>query len=395
MWSELDEVLKDELERLKESRLFRFLRRIDSPQAPEVVLDGKKVILMCSNNYLGLASHPEVVNAAVESMKRYGYGAVASRLVSGNMKIHEEFEEHIAAFKGAEAALLFNCGYMANIGVLSALCDSARDLIVSDKLNHASIIDGVMLSKAKFAFFRHNDPEHLEAILNAKRAKARRVLIVVDGVFSMDGDIAPLKDIVSLAERYEAMVMVDDAHATGVIGRTGRGSVEHWELYGRIDVQMGTLGKALGGFGAFVCGSRALIDYLINRCRPFIYTTALPVPVVAAARRAVELLEAHPEMVERLRSNVNYFVSALKDMGFNVSSSKTAIIPVIIGDEEAALKMSELLLERGVFVAAMRPPTVPRGTSRLRVTLMATHTKNHLDRALEAFRDAAKLIGII
>lgn len=395
MWSELDEVLKDELERLKESRLFRFLRRIDSPQAPEVVLDGKKVILMCSNNYLGLASHPEVVNAAVESMKRYGYGAVASRLVSGNMKIHEEFEEHIAAFKGAEAALLFNCGYMANIGVLSALCDSARDLIVSDKLNHASIIDGVMLSKAKFAFFRHNDPEHLEAILNAKRAKARRVLIVVDGVFSMDGDIAPLKDIVSLAERYEAMVMVDDAHATGVIGRTGRGSVEHWELYGRIDVQMGTLGKALGGFGAFVCGSRALIDYLINRCRPFIYTTALPVPVVAAARRAVELLEAHPEMVERLRNNVNYFVSSLKDMGFNVSSSKTAIIPVIIGDEEAALKMSELLLERGVFVAAMRPPTVPRGTSRLRVTLMATHTKNHLDRALEAFRDAAKLIGII
>ncbi|NPA15290.1 MAG: 8-amino-7-oxononanoate synthase [Deferribacteres bacterium] len=395
MWSELDEVLKGELERLKESRLFRFLRRIDSPQAPEVVLDGKKVILMCSNNYLGLANHPEVVNAAVESMKRYGYGAVASRLVSGNMKIHEEFEEHIAAFKGAEAALLFNCGYMANIGVLSALCDSARDLIVSDKLNHASIIDGVMLSKAKFAFFRHNDPEHLEAILNAKRAKARRVLIVVDGVFSMDGDIAPLKDIVSLAERYEAMVMVDDAHATGVIGRTGRGSVEHWELYGRIDVQMGTLGKALGGFGAFVCGSRALIDYLINRCRPFIYTTALPVPVVAAARRAVELLEAHPEMVERLRSNVNYFVSSLKDMGFNVSSSKTAIIPVIIGDEEAALKMSELLLERGVFVAAMRPPTVPRGTSRLRVTLMATHTKNHLDRALEAFRDAAKLIGII
>ncbi len=395
MWSELDSVLNKELEELRKRKLFRFLRRVDSSQGPEIILNGKRVVLMCSNNYLGLANHPEVIEAAVKSLKDYGYGAVASRLVSGNMKIHEEFEEHIAAFKGTESALLFNCGYMANIGVLSTICDSAQDLIISDRLNHASIIDGIMLSKAKFSFFRHNDLSHLEAILKSKRDKARRIMIVVDGVFSMDGDIAPLRDIVFLAERYGAMVMVDDAHATGVIGETGRGSVEYWNLYGRIDIQMGTLGKALGGFGAFVCGSRTLIEYLVNKCRPFIYTTALPVPVVAAAKRALEILENCPELVQNLKKNVNYFVENLKDMGFKVTSNDTAIVPIIIGDEEKALKMSELLLERGVFVAAMRPPTVPKGTSRLRVTLMATHTKEHLNRAIDAFESAGKTLSII
>ncbi len=388
MWSEGYTQLKAELEELKEKGLYRSMRLVESPQEPEVVLDGRRVILLCSNNYLGLANHPRVKEAARRAMQAHGYGAVASRLVSGNMKVHREFEELIADFKGTEAALLFNCGYMANIGVISTICNSAEDLVISDKLNHASIIDGLMLSRASFATFRHGDLEHLEKILKNKRA--RRRLIVVDGVFSMDGDIAPLRDIVELAERYEAFVMVDDAHATGVIGETGRGSAEHWELQSKIDIQMGTLGKALGGFGAFVCAKKELIDYLINRCRPFIYTTALPVPVVAAAREAVLMLKEDPGMVKRLRSNVEFFVERLKKSGFAVKDQGTAIVPIIIGDEKKCLRFSRRLLELGVYAAAIRPPTVPRGSSRIRATIMATHTREHLEKATEAFRRAAE-----
>ena len=389
MWSEGYTQLKAELEELKEKGLYRSMRLVESPQEPEVVLDGRRVILLCSNNYLGLANHPRVKEAARRAMQAHGYGAVASRLVSGNMKVHREFEELIADFKGTEAALLFNCGYMANIGVISTICNSAEDLVISDKLNHASIIDGLMLSRASFATFKHNHLEHLEKILKTKRA--RRRLIVVDGVFSMDGDIAPLRDIVELAERYEAFVMVDDAHATGVIGETGRGSAEHWELQGKIDIQMGTLGKALGGFGAFVCAKKELIDYLINRCRPFIYTTALPVPVVAAAREAVLMLKEDPGMVKRLRSNVEFFVERLKKSGFAVKDQGTAIVPIIIiGDEKKCLRFSRRLLELGVYAAAIRPPTVPRGSSRIRATIMATHTREHLEKATEAFRRAAE-----
>ncbi|WP_197585800.1 8-amino-7-oxononanoate synthase [Thermosulfidibacter takaii] len=363
---------------------------VESSQCSEVTINGKPVVLMCSNNYLGLANHPRLIQVAREAMEKYGFGSVASRLVSGNMSIHEEFERLIAEFKGTERGLLFNSGYVANIGVISTICDSAEDLVISDKLNHASIIDGLMLSRANFATFRHSDLEHLEKIL--KTRKARRKLIVVDGVFSMDGDIAPLRDIVELAERYEAFVMVDDAHATGVIGETGRGSVEYWDLYGRIDIQMGTLGKALGGFGAFVCGNGVLIEYLINKCRPFIYTTALPVPVVAAAIASVKLLMDDPSMVKILRKNVQYFVNRLKRIGFDVKDQGTAIVPIVIGDEAKCLAMSKRLFELGVYVAAIRPPTVPRGTSRLRVTLMATHTRDHLDKALEAFERAASEI---
>ena len=390
MYSKLNSILSSELEELKKKNLYRFLRTIESAQGPEVILNGKRVILMCSNNYLGLANHPRIIKAAKESMERYGYGAVASRLVSGNMSIHEEFEKVIAQFKRSQKALLFNCGYMANIGVISTICESAKDLVISDKLNHASIIDGLMLSKANFATYRHNDLEHLEKILKTK--KARRRLIVVDGVFSMDGDIAPLKDIVELAEKYEAIVMVDDAHATGVIGEKGRGSVEYWDLYERLDIQMGTLGKALGGFGAFICGSETLIEYLINKCRPLIYTTALPVPVVAAALEALKILIEKPEMVATLRNNVKYFVEGLQKIGLEVKDNSSAIVPVIIGDEKRCLRMSERLFELGIYVAAIRPPTVPKGTARLRVTLMATHTKEHLEKAIFAFQKAASEI---
>ncbi len=378
--------LQKELELLKERELYRSLRLMSSAQGPEVVIEGRRVILMCSNNYLGLAAHPRVKEAAKRAMEEYGYGAVASRLVSGNMVVHEEFEKLAAQFKATEKALLFNCGYMANVGVISTLCDSAEDLVISDKLNHASIIDGMMLSRARFVTFRHNDMEHLEKILKGKRA--RRKLIVVDGVFSMDGDIAPLREIVRLAREYEAMVMVDDAHATGVIGETGRGSVEYWDLYGELDIQMGTLGKALGGFGAFVCGDEVLIEYLINRCRPFIYTTALPVPVVAVAIESLRMLMEDPSMVKRLKENVEFFVEGLRRKGIDVKNQGTAIIPVIIGDEQKCLAISKRLFELGVYVAAIRPPTVPKGTSRLRVTLMATHTREHLERAIHAFERA-------
>ena len=382
------EEFKRELEELKGKNLYRSLVRIDSPQGPEVVINERKVILMCSNNYLGLANHPRVIDAAKKAMDTYGYGAVASRLVSGNMAVHEEFEKKAAAFKRCERTLLFNCGYMANVGVISSICDSAEDLVVSDKLNHASIIDGLMLSRAHFATFRHNDVEHLEKILKTK--KARRKLVVVDGVFSMDGDIAPLREIVEVARRYGALVMVDDAHATGVIGETGRGSCEYWDLWGEIDIQMCTLGKALGGFGAFVCGSRVIIDYLVNKCRPFIYTTALPVPVVAAAIESIRILEEKPELVKKLRENVVLFVEGLRSIGLAVRDNGTAIVPVIIGDEKKCLEFSKRLFELGVYVAAIRPPTVPKGTSRLRVTLMATHTREHIERALNAFKKAAE-----
>ncbi len=382
------EAFEKELEELKKRNLYRNLIRIDSTQGPEVVINGRKVILMCSNNYLGLANHPRVIDAAKKAMDIYGYGAVASRLVSGNMTIHEEFERKAADFKKCERALLFNCGYMANVGVISSICDSAEDLVVSDKLNHASIIDGLMLSKARFATFRHNDVEHLEKVLKAK--KARRKLVVVDGVFSMDGDIAPLREIVEVSRKYGALVMVDDAHATGVIGETGRGSCEYWDLWGEIDIQMCTLGKALGGFGAFVCGSRVIIDYLINKCRPFIYTTALPVPVVAAAVESIKILEEDPGLVKRLREDVVCFVEGLRSIGLDVKDNGTAIVPVIIGDEKKCLAFSRRLFELGVYVAAIRPPTVPKGTSRLRVTLMATHTKEHIERAIDAFKKVAE-----
>ena len=388
LYKELLEHLEEELEKLKDKKLHRSLKTISSPQGPTVILNGREVILMCSNNYLGLANHPRVIRAAQKAMEELGYGAVASRLVSGNMSIHEKFEAKVAEFKGTERALLFNCGYMANMGVISTVCDSAEDLVISDRLNHASIIDGIMLSKAKFATFRHNDLEHLEKILKDKRA--RRKLIVVDGVFSMDGDIAPVRDIMELAERYGATVMVDDAHATGVIGETGRGSAEYWNT--KIHIQMGTLGKALGGFGAFVCADKIFIDFLINRCRPFIYTTALPVPVVAAALEALKILEEEPERVKRLRENVRKFVKGLEEIGFDVKDQGTAIVPIIIGDEDKCLKFSQRLLELGVFAAAIRPPTVPKGTSRIRVTLMATHTQEHIERAIEAFKKAAESV---
>ncbi|HDD52795.1 MAG TPA: 8-amino-7-oxononanoate synthase, partial [Thermosulfidibacter takaii] len=346
----------------------------------------------CSNNYLGLADHPRLLRAAKEAIDRYGTSAVASRLVSGTMTLHEELEAALARFKGTQAALVFNCGYMANVGIVSSLL-GPEDVVFSDELNHASIIDGCRLSRARVVVFPHKDMNALEALL--KREKGRRRMIVVDGVFSMDGDIAPLPDMVELAEDYGALLMVDEAHGTGVLGERGAGTVEHFGLTDRVPIQMGTLGKALGGFGAYVAGSDVLREYLINRARSFIFTTALPPADMAVALEAVRMVWEEPQRRRRLHQNVVYLVDGLKSLGFQVTNQGTAIIPVIIGPEDKTMDMSTKLLEYGVFVAGIRPPTVPPGTSRLRVTVMATHAQEDLDKALEAFERAGKEVGVI
>lgn len=392
MIQDLDLILSRELERIKEAGRYRFLRTIETAQSPRVVVDGREVILMCSNNYLGLADHPRLREAARRAIEEYGTSAVASRLVSGTMRLHQELERALAEFKGTSQALVFNCGYMANVGVISSLL-GPQDVVFSDELNHASIIDGCRLSRARVAVFPHKDMDALEDLL--KREKGRRRMMVVDGVFSMDGDVAPLPDMVDLAERYGAILMVDEAHGTGVLGERGAGTVEHFGLTDRVPIQMGTLGKALGGFGAYVAGSEILREYLINRARSFIFTTALPPADMAVALEAVRLVQEEPQRRKKLHENVAYLVEGLNSLGFSVSNQGTAVVPVVIGPEDKTMEMSQKLLEYGVFVAGIRPPTVPPGTSRLRVTLMATHTREDLDRALEAFERAGREVGVI
>ncbi|GBD45218.1 8-amino-7-oxononanoate synthase [bacterium HR41] len=373
MQSELEQRLAE----LRDKGLYRRLRVISGPQGPRVLLDGKPVLLLCSNNYLGLADDPRVRGAAAEAAMRYGAGAGASRLVSGNMTVHRRLEERLAEFKGYEACVLFGSGYLANTGVIQALA-RAGEVVLSDELNHASIIDGCRLAKAERFVYRHCDLEHLEWGL--RKAEGRASLIVTDSVFSMDGDVAPLAEIVELAERYDCRVMVDEAHATGALGPGGRGAVAAAGLEGEVDVLVGTLGKALGSYGAYVCCSRTMAKYLVNTARTLIFSTALPPPVVAAALAALEILEQRPERVERLRRNARILRSTLADHGVEVPS-QTQILPAVVGPAEAATRACELALERGVFAQAIRPPTVPEGTSRLRLTVMASHTEAELRHA--------------
>jgi len=348
-----------------------------------VMVNGQRVILMCSNDYLGLANHPALKQAATAAMEQYGFGSGASRLVSGTGPLHCELEERLAKFKGTEAALLFNSGYAANTGIIPAVATTG-DAILSDSLNHASIIDGCRLSKAQVHVYRHRDANHLEELLK-KSAHARRRLIVTDGVFSMDGDIAPLPELVALAERYDAILMVDDAHATGVLGPGGRGTVEHFGLKGRVAIQMGTLGKALGSFGAYVSGDRDLIEFLLNSARSFIFSTALPPAVCAASLAALEIVEQEPERRNRLWLNRGRFVQGLKAMGIDTRDSETPIIPIMIGASEKAMHASSLLLDSGVFATAIRPPTVAEGAARIRTTVTAAHSTEDIDAALAAF----------
>ena len=377
--------IQDELEQLKRQGLFRKLRRVEGEQGATLTLDGREVLNFSSNNYLGLANHPALREAAKEAIDRYGCGSGASRLISGNMTLHEELEAKIAALKGTEAALVFNSGYQANIGILSSLVGEG-DVILSDSLNHASIIDGCRLARAKTVVYPHCDLQRLEDGLKKAPAQARK-LIVTETLFSMDGDEAPLAEIVELAERYGAMVMVDEAHATGVFGPNGAGVVAKLGLRKRVLFQMGTLGKALGAFGAYVAGSQALRELLINRCRSFIFTTSLPPAVLAMSSAAIDLSIKEPQRRLALWHNCRAMKEGLKKLGFSLGESESQILPLIIGDAQKCMDFSQRLLQKGVFAQGIRPPTVPPGTSRLRITLMATHTHEHLHRALKAFEE--------
>ena len=374
-----------ELQQIKDAGLYRRLRRVDGDQDSTLTLDGREVINFSSNNYLGIANHPALAAAAKGAIDRYGCGSGASRLISGNMTLHEELEAKLAEFKGCEAALVFNSGFQANTGILSTLVGEG-DVIFSDALNHASIIDGCRLSRAKARVYGHCDLDQLETQLKAASSGARK-LIVTETIFSMDGDEAPLVGVVDLAEKYNALVMVDEAHATGIFGANGAGVVAKLGLGERVPIQMGTLGKALGGFGAYVAGSRALRELLINRCRSFIFTTALPPAVMAMAIAAIDLVRSEPQRREALWENCRRMKQGLMRVGFELGPRESPILPLIVGDATKCMELSERLLQRGVFAQGIRPPTVPPGTSRLRITLMATHTKDQIERALDIFQD--------
>jgi 8-amino-7-oxononanoate synthase len=376
------------LEELRDRGLYRRLRLISGPQGPRVLLDGHPVLLLCSNNYLGLADHPRVRSAAAEAAMRWGASAGASRLISGNMKPHRHLERRLAEFKGHEAALLFGAGYLANTGAIAALARRG-EVVFSDELNHASIIDGCRLARAETFVYRHGDMEHLAWGL--REAAGQGSLIVSDGVFSMDGDLAPLEQLVQLARRHDCRLMIDEAHATGVLGPGGRGSVAAAGLSEEVDILVGTLGKALGSYGAYVCANKEIVEYLINTARSFIFSTAPPPPVVAAALAALELLESHPHRVERLRSNAAVLREALAEEGLAVG---TQIVPVEVGPATQTMELSERVLERGVFAQGIRPPTVPEGSSRLRFTVMATHRAGELRRAAKLVGAAARELGV-
>ena len=375
-------MFEKELAQLKHKHLLRQPKVIDSYEGPRVTIAGKSYLLMCSNDYLGLAGHPSVMKAASAAMERYGFGAGASRLVSGTSALHRELEERIAQFKGTESAILFNSGYAANTGIIPALAGEG-DVILSDSLNHASIIDGCRLSRARVSVYRHKDMVHLEDLLRKSRAAERR-LIITDGVFSMDGDVAPLPDLVLLAGKHDAMLMVDDAHATGVMGRKGRGTAEHFGLEGRVHIQMGTLGKALGSFGAFAAGSRDIIDILMNRARSLIFSTALPPAVCAASIAALAIVEQEPQRRDALWKNHERLAAGLRSIGISIGGSETPIIPLVIGDSDKALRAGTRLFNDGIYAAAIRPPTVAENTSRIRMTLMATHSDEDIDAVIAA-----------
>jgi 8-amino-7-oxononanoate synthase len=384
--------LEARLEEIEGRGLGRHTRLIGGPQGPHVLVDGRPTLLLCSNNYLGLADHQLVREAAADAALRWGAGAGASRLVSGTMEVHSELERRLAAFKGTEAALLFGSGFLANAGVVSALTE-AGDVVCSDELNHASIVDGCRLSRAEVFVYRHNDIEHLRWGL--ERAGGRASLIVTDSVFSMDGDVAPLAEIVELAQRHRARTMVDEAHGTGALGPGGRGAVAEAGLTGEVDVLIGTLGKALGSYGAFVAGSATLVRYLLNTARTFIFSTAPPPPAVAAAMAALELLQERPALVRELAESGRVLREALRGEGLDVGASRTQIIPVMVGEPEAAVALCEHALEEGVFAQAIRPPTVPEGTSRLRLAVMAGHTEHELRAAAAVIGRGARAAGLI
>jgi glycine C-acetyltransferase len=385
--------LADELDQLRRQGLFRPLRVLDSAQDTEVIVDGNRVLNLSSNNYLGLTTHPRLKTAMIEATEQWGAGSGAVRTIAGTMTVHEDLERRLADFKHTEASLVFQSGFTANLGVLQSLVKEG-DVIISDELNHASIIDGIRLSKAERSIFKHRDMDDLERNLEQHRDK-RVKLVVTDGVFSMDGDIAPLPAIVERAEGFGALVMVDDAHASGVLGKNGRGSVNHFGLDGRVDLQMGTLSKAIGVLGGYVAGAQTVRDFLIHRARPFLFSTSHPPGVAAACIAAIDVLLAEPERIDRLWTNTKRFKDGLKRLGFETGASETPITPVIVGKGSLAMDFSDRLFRLGVFAQGIGFPTVAEGRARIRTIVTSVHTDAQLDRALEAFATAGKELGVI
>jgi glycine C-acetyltransferase len=386
--------LHEQIEQWKSEGTYQRLRVLESASAAESRFDGKEVINLASNNYLGLTTHPRLREAALEAVRKYGVGSGAVRTISGTMKLHMELEERIAAFKGVEACVVFQSGFAANAGTVSAIL-GPDDHIVSDELNHASIIDGCRLSKARIHVFPHKDVAAAERILAELESVSGRKLLISDGVFSMDGDIGPLPGLVEAAKKHGAIMMVDDAHSSGVLGRNGRGTIDHFGLGGRVDIQVGTLSKAIGVLGGYVCGSRDLIEFLYHRARPFLFSTSHPPAVAAACLAAFDVLEQEPERIDRLWENTRYFKQGLVSAGFNTGISETPITPVITGDAKLAYQLSSELFEEGVLATGIGFPTVPKGKARVRTIVTATHTTAELDRALEAFRKVGKKLGIL
>lgn len=390
----LDEVLESELEGLRAKNLYRSLRTVSSAQGPRIKIEEKETLLFCSNNYLGLANHPRLIKAAQAALTKYGTSSGASRLISGTMLLHQKLEEEIAVFKGQEAGLVFSSGYMANLGTIAALV-GLKDAVISDRLNHASLIDGCRLSRAELKVYPHNNVSALEEILK-KCGNFGRRLIITEGIFSMDGDIAPLPEICQLAKKYDAWLMVDDAHATGVLGKNGKGSVEHFKLKPNdLDVYMGTFSKALGSVGGFITGSKKLIDYLKNKARTFIYSTSLPAAVLAASSEALKIVNDERQLREKLWDNVKYFKTKLINLGFDTMKSETQIIPILIKDNLKTMELSQSLFNQGLFAVGIRPPSVPLDTSRIRLSVMATHTKKDMDQALSILKKSGGKLGII
>ena len=391
--------LTAQLEEWKRAGTYFRLRELEDAQAPVCTYDGRRVINLASNNYLGLCNHPKLAEAAIQAIREHGVGSGAVRTIAGTMRIHMELEEKIARFKNVEACVVFQSGFTANAGTVGSILGK-DDFILSDELNHASIIDGARLSRAKIKVFRHKDVSHCEELLREIEHEPGQKLIITDGVFSMDGDIGPVDRLAALAEKYGAIMMVDDAHASGVLGRNGRGSVDHFGVHGKVDVQVGTLSKAIGALGGYVCGSRDLIDYLYHRARPFLFSTSHPPSVAATCIAAFDILENEPERIERLWDNARYFKQQLEHAGFDIGgrstpASETPIIPILIGDGRKTMEFSRALFAEGLMATGIAFPTVPEGKARVRTILTSEHTHGQLDQALDILTGTAKKMGVL
>lgn len=386
--------IQQELNGLKDAGLYNRIRTLSSPQGAWLVVDGKRALNFCSNNYLGLANHPQLVSAVQEYVKKYGVGPAAVRSIAGTMDIHLELERRLAAFKGVDAAITFQSGFCANLAAIQALINK-DDVIFSDELNHASIIDGSRLSGGRIVRFAHANPIDLEKVIKENQGSYKHALIVTDGVFSMDGDIAPLDKIYEIANRYDILLMVDDAHGEGVLGRGGRGIVDHFNLHGKVDIEVGTLSKAFGVVGGVVAGSPVVVEWLRQRGRPFLFSSAVTPADVAATLAAIDILENSTELVDRLWDNARYFKTEMKRLGFDIGNSVTPITPVMLGEAPLAQEFSRSLFEEGIFAMSIGYPTVPKGKARIRVMISAAHSTSDLDQGLQVFAQVGRKLGVI